>query len=282
MLVRTSAEVSLGPAPRRGLAELDGEGETVGGIVVMRYGENALDVIDGGQGAPGRDRSRPARRASRSSPTYDRSRPDRARRSTRCEHTLIEEMIVVSLVIFLFLLHARSALVPILTLPLGVLLAFIPMFYQGLTANIMSLGGIAVAIGAMVDASIILIENIHKKLEHWEQAGRPGAAARRDHRRHAGGGAVASSSRCWSSRSRSCRCSPCEGTEGRLFKPLAFTKTYSMGFARDARGHPDAGAGRAVHPRADPRARTRTRSTAGWCAAYAPVVRFVVALPLAP
>src|SRR6185436_12737552 len=144
--------------------------------------------------------------------------------------TLIEEMIVVALIIFLFLLHVRSALIPILTLPLGVLLAFIPMAYQHLTANIMSLGGIAVAIGAMVDASIILIENVHKKLEDWEHAGRSGSrvdvivAAMQE----------VGPSIFFSLLVITVSFIPVftlEGTEGRLFKPLAFTKTYSMGFA---------------------------------------------------
>ena len=105
-------------------------------------------------------------------------------------------MAIVSFVIFVFLLHVRSALIPILTIPIGVLLAFVPMLQQGLTANIMSLGGIAVAIGAMVDASIIVVENIHKRLEEWEAARAPGPAQRRGARRDAGGRADRSSSRC--------------------------------------------------------------------------------------
>ncbi|HUH04973.1 MAG TPA: efflux RND transporter permease subunit, partial [Kofleriaceae bacterium] len=156
--VRQLGEVGIGPDTRRGVAELDGKGETVGGIVVMRYGENALEVIE-------RVKERIAE-VERSLPdgveivvTYDRSGLIEASIET-LKDTLIEEMIVVSLIIFLFLMHVRSALVPILTLPIAVLLAFIPMAFQGLTINIMSLGGIAVAIGAMVDASIIIIENI--------------------------------------------------------------------------------------------------------------------------
>src|SRR5690606_12392897 len=165
-------EVSLGPDIRRGLAELDGEGEVAGGIVVMRYGENALNVIDAVK-ARLAEVEKTLPQGVEIVVTYDRSGLIRESIET-LRHTLIEEMIVVSLIIFLFLLHVRSALIPILTLPLGVLLAFIPMYYQGLTANIMSLGGIVVAIGAMVDASIIMIENIHKRLESWEHAGRPG------------------------------------------------------------------------------------------------------------
>ncbi|HEY8144775.1 MAG TPA: efflux RND transporter permease subunit, partial [Kofleriaceae bacterium] len=160
VLVRDVAVVQIGPAPRRGFSELDGRGEAVGAVVIMRYGENALQVI-----RRVKERLEEVKKSLppgvRVVPTYDRSELIEASIDT-LRRTLIEEMIVVSLVIFLFLLHVRSALVPILTLPVAVLLSFIPMLYQGLTINIMSLGGIAVAIGAMVDASIILIENIHK------------------------------------------------------------------------------------------------------------------------
>ncbi|HYU14418.1 MAG TPA: CusA/CzcA family heavy metal efflux RND transporter [Candidatus Acidoferrum sp.] len=226
--VRDVGEVAIGPDIRRGLAELDGKGEVAGGIVIMRYGENALDVIDAVKARLGE--------VKKSLPegvdlviTYDRSGLIRDSIAT-LRHTLIEEMIVVAVVIFVFLLHVRSALVPILTLPIGVLLAFIPMYYQHLTANIMSLGGIAVAIGAMVDASIILIENVHKRLEEWEREGRPGDR-------------VAVLIRAMQEVGPSLFFAllvitvsfipvfTLEATEGRLFKPLAFTKTYSMGFA---------------------------------------------------
>ena len=228
VFVKDVAQVKLGPAPRRGLAELNGEGEVAGGIVIMRYGENALDTI----------RAVKARldEVRRSLPpgveiviTYDRSTLIENAIDT-LKHTLIEELVVVSLVIFFFLLHVRSALIPIVTLPIAVLLAFIPMYYQRLTANIMSLGGIVVAIGAMVDASIILIENIHKKLEGWEQEGKPGrrldviVAAMQEV-----GPAI-----FFSLLVITVSFMPVftlEGTEGRLFKPLAFTKSYSMGFA---------------------------------------------------
>jgi Cu(I)/Ag(I) efflux system membrane protein CusA/SilA len=166
VLLSDVAHVQLGPDMRRGLAELDGEGEVVGGIVVMRWGENALRVID-----------RVKRRLEEARAglpegvevvvTYDRSELIQASIDT-LRRTLIEEMLIVAVVIFVFLLHVRSALIPILTIPIGVVLAFVPMVQQGLTANIMSLGGIAVAIGAMVDASIILVENVHKRLEEWE------------------------------------------------------------------------------------------------------------------
>jgi len=226
--VRDVAEVSLGPDIRRGLVELNGDGEVAGGVVIMRYGENALDVIDGVKARLAEiERTLPD--GVEAVVTYDRSGLIRESIAT-LRHTLIEEMIVVALVIFLFLLHVRSALVAILTLPVGVLLAFVPMLYQGLTANIMSLGGIAVAIGAMVDASIIIIENIHKKLEDWERQGRPGD------RLNVLIGAMqeVGPSIFFALLVITVSFIPVftlEATEGRLFKPLAFTKTYSMGFA---------------------------------------------------
>jgi Cu(I)/Ag(I) efflux system membrane protein CusA/SilA len=222
--VKDVAEVSLGPDVTRGIAELDGEGEVVGGIVVMRYGENALRVIDAvkerleaiGSGLPD---------GVELVVTYDRSGLIEASIAT-LRRTLLEEMIVVSLVIFLFLMHARSALIPIITLPLGVLFSFIPMYYQGLTINIMSLGGIAVAIGAMVDAAIIIIENVHKKLEAEDLVDRRAAVI--EAMQEVG------PSIFFSLLVIAVSFMPVfslEGVEGRLFKPLAFTKTYSMGFA---------------------------------------------------
>ena len=226
--IKDVAEVRLGPDMRRGLAELDGEGEVVGGIIVMRYGENALDVIHAVKERIGViERSLPD--GVEIVVTYDRSELIEASIET-LKDTLTEEMIIVSVVIFLFLMHVRSALIPIITLPLGVLLAFIPMFYQGLTINIMSLGGIAVAIGAMVDAAIIIIENIHKKLEQWEDDGSPGGrtTAIIEAMQEVG------PSIFFSLLVITVSFMPVftlEGVEGRLFKPLAFTKTYSMGFA---------------------------------------------------
>tara|TARA_B100000315_G_scaffold259397_1_gene315278 strand:- start:4472 stop:7651 length:3180 start_codon:yes stop_codon:yes gene_type:complete len=228
VLVRDLAVVSLGPAMRRGLAELDGEGEAVGGTVVMRYGENALDVIE-----------RIKQRLEEALPAlpegveiiivYDRS--DLINKAIETlKNTLLEEMLIVSLIIAVFLLHFRSVLIAILTLPMAILLSFIPMSEQNLTANIMSLGGIAVAIGAMVDASIVMIENIHKRLEAWEESGRPGS------RNDVIIGAMqeVGPSIFFSLLIITVSFLPVfamEGTEGRLFKPLAFTKTYSMGFA---------------------------------------------------
>ncbi len=226
--VRDVGVVQLGPPQRRGLADLDGLGQTVGGVVIMRQGENALKVI----------RAVKARIAEIQTtlpkgveivPTYDRSKLIERSIHT-LKHTLIEEMIVVSLVIFLFLLHARSALVPVLMLPVAVLLAFVPMRWMGMSSNIMSLGGIAIAIGAMVDAAIIVVENVHKHLERWEQGGRVGSRA------DAVTAGLVEVGRpiFFSLLVITVGFLPVftlQGVEGRLFKPLAYTKTFSMGFA---------------------------------------------------
>ncbi|MCK5830505.1 MAG: efflux RND transporter permease subunit [Methylococcales bacterium] len=227
IFVRNIAKVSLGPAMRRGLAELDGEGETVGGIVIMRYGEDALNVIN-------RVKQR-LEEIKKSLPkgveivtVYDRS--DLINRAIKTlKETLTEEMIVVSLVITLFLLHLRSALIAILTLPIAILLAFIPMSFQQLPANIMSLGGIAVAIGAMVDAAITIIENIHNRLENITN---PNKARRKEIIIQAM--QEVGPSIFFALLIITVSFLPIfalEGTEGRLFKPLAFTKTYAMGFS---------------------------------------------------
>jgi len=225
VLLGDLAEISVGSDIRRGLAELGGEGEVVGGIVVMRYGENALTVIEGVK----------ARLAEveaglppgvRVEVVYDRSTLIEASIET-LTHTLLEEAIVVSLVIGLFLLHARSALVIIIGLPAAVLIAFAPMVAQGLTANIMSLGGIAVAIGAMVDGSIIIVENVHRQLTAWEAEGRPGARADA----LIAGMKEVGPSIFFSLLVITVSFLPVfslEATEGRLFKPLAYTKTYAM------------------------------------------------------
>jgi len=219
------AKVSLGPALQQGLVDLDGEGETVGGIVIMRYGEDALNVIE-------RVKQR-LDEIKKSLPqgveivtTYDRS--DLIERAiATLKDTLIEEMIVVSLVIMAFLLHFRSSLIAILTLPIAILLAFIPLSAQHMTANIMSLGGIAVAIGAMVDAAITIIENIHKRLEsEGDNANRREVIIQAMQE--------VGPSIFFALLIITFSFLPVfalEGTEGRLFKPLAFTKTYSMGFA---------------------------------------------------
>ncbi|MBE7482613.1 MAG: efflux RND transporter permease subunit [Polyangiaceae bacterium] len=223
--IKDVGEVSLGPDMRRGVAELDGEGEAVGGIVVMRFGENALEVIE-------RVKKR-FEEIETSLPagvevvvTYDRSQLITEAVDT-LKNALIEEMLVVSLVLFVFLLHVRSALIPVLTLPIAVLLAFIPMYYQGLTINIMSLAGIIVAIGAMVDASMIIIENIHKRLEDWDGQGDRSAVIVRAMQE-------VGPSIFYSLLVITIAFLPVftlEETEGRLFKPLAYTKTWSMAFA---------------------------------------------------
>jgi Cu(I)/Ag(I) efflux system membrane protein CusA/SilA len=220
------ADVRIGPAPRRGFAELDGRGETVGGIVVMRHGENALEVI-----RAVRERIRSVEQGLpagvRIVATYDRSQLIEESIDT-LRTTLVQEMLVVSLVVLVFLLHVRSALVPILTLPIAVLLAFIPMLFQDLTINIMSLGGIAVAIGEMVDASIILIENVHKRLERFQGAARERLAVMIEAMQEVGPSLFFSLAVITVS---FLPVFTLEGVEGRLFRPLAFTKTYSMGFA---------------------------------------------------
>ncbi|NNE70873.1 MAG: efflux RND transporter permease subunit [Rhodothermales bacterium] len=225
ILVRNIANVHLGPELRRGLAEWNGEGETVGGIVVMRYGENALKTIDAvktrlaelQKGLPEGVTIRTA---------YDRSGLIE-RAIDNLEFKLIEESIIVALVALLFLLHVRSAFVAIITLPLGILMAFIVMHWQGLNANIMSLSGIAIAIGAMVDAAIVMIENVHKHMErddgttdHWEIVARASKEV---------GPAL-----FYSLLIITLSFLPVftlQAQEGRLFSPLAFTKTYAMAAA---------------------------------------------------
>jgi len=229
ILLSQVASISFGPAMQRGIAELDGEGQTVGGIVIMRYGENALNVIE-----------RVKQRLADSQAglpdgveivvVYDRS--DLIQRAiATLKDTLLQEMLVVSLVIAAFLLHIRSALVACITLPIAILLAFIPMASQGITANIMSLGGIAVAIGAMVDAAIVMMDNVHKKLT--EAASEKGQVL---DRKTVIVGAMqdVGPSVFFSLVIITIAFLPVfslEATEGRLFKPLAFTKTYSMAFA---------------------------------------------------
>lgn len=223
--VRDVARVELGPDERRGIAEKDGEGEAVGGIVVMRFGENALDVIDGVKAKIGEIKSG-LPEGVRITPVYDRSTLIHRAIETLKEK-LIEETVLVSIVCIAFLLHMRSALVAIIMLPVALLISFAIMHLSGINANIMSLGGIAIAIGAMIDGAIVMIENAHKHIErsdgkkpHWE--------------------IIAEAA---------CEVGPplffslliitvsflpifvLEAQEGRLFKPLAFTKTFSMASA---------------------------------------------------
>jgi len=223
--IKDVARVSFGPDIRRGVAELDGEGEVVGGIVVMRYGENALAVI---KRVKERLEEVQLPEGVELVTTYDRS--DLILRSINTLKTkLLEEMLIVSLVIFIFLWHWRSALVPIVTLPLAVLLSFIPMYYLRITSNIMSLGGIAIAIGAMVDATIVLVENTHKRLESFN----PSGAQRRE-------AVIIQATKevgrpiFFSLLVIAVAFLPIftlEAYEGRLFKPLAYTKNLAMLFA---------------------------------------------------
>jgi Cu(I)/Ag(I) efflux system membrane protein CusA/SilA len=230
--VKNVGTVHLGGDLRRGVAELDGKGETVGGIVVMRYGENALTVIDGiKKKLKEIEPSLPP--GVKVVPTYDRSELIHASIATLREK-LIEESIVVALVCLVFLWHVRSALVAIVTLPIAILLSFLPMHWLGLTSNIMSLGGIAIAIGAMVDAAIIMVENAHKFLEHFrEEKGRDPTNAERVEIIVAAAQSVGRPL-FFSLLVITVSFVPVfslTGQEGRLFQPLAFTKTFAMFFA---------------------------------------------------
>ncbi|OIR06071.1 cation efflux system protein CusA [mine drainage metagenome] len=227
------ARIQVGPEMRRGIAELNGEGEVAGGVIVMRSGKNALETIEAVKAKmetlkaslpPGVEIV----------PTYDRSGLiDRA--VENLTHKLVEEFIVVTIVCAVFLFHFRSALVAIVSLPLGILAAFIVMRYQGVNANIMSLGGIAIAIGAMVDAAVVMIENAHKHIEEWKHT-HPGQT-------------LAGSAHWGVIADAAAEVGPAlffslliitlsfipvftlEAQEGRLFSPLAFTKTYAMAAA---------------------------------------------------
>jgi len=224
ILLRDIAQVSLGPEIRRGIVEMDGKGEVVGGIVVMRFGENALNVID-----------RVKERIKELSPgfpegvkvvtTYDRSELIRLS-IENLQKTLLTEIIVVSLVIIVFLLHFRSAFVPIFALPIAMIASFIPMYFLKLTSNIMSLGGLALSIGVMVDASIVMVENGYRHLSEGTE----------EDRKNSSGTII-----------RACQqvgrgiffalviiiisfipVFMLEAQEGRMFRPLAFTKTFAM------------------------------------------------------
>jgi Cu(I)/Ag(I) efflux system membrane protein CusA/SilA len=223
--VKDVGRAVLGPDLRRGIADWNGQGDAVTGIVVMRQGANALDVIDRVKAKlhelePGLPTGVKIVSA------YDRSELI-LRSIENLKSTLIEEMTIVAIVIFVFLWHIPSAIIPVVTIPIAVLIAFIPMRAMGLSSNIMSLGGIAIAIGALVDASIVVAEQTHKKLEEWERNGRGG-----DYRRviveavkEVGGPAffallvIAVSF---------LPVLTLEAQEGRLFKPLAYTKNLSM------------------------------------------------------
>ena len=234
------ADVQLGPDIRRGVAELDGKGEVVGGIVVMRFGENALRVIDRVKAKLTELRSS-LPQGVRVVPTYDRSGLINDSIAT-LRRTLIEEAIVVSLVILVFLFHVRSALVPILVLPIAVVGAFIPMYYLGVTSNIMSLGGLALAIGVLVDASIVMVENAYRHVSEPEHtvdaasAGHTGGPVPYDEQPRAIIAAARQVARAifFSLAIIIVSFVPVfllEAQEGRMFRPLAFTKTSAMALA---------------------------------------------------
>jgi copper/silver efflux system protein len=221
ILIRDIAHAHIGPDQRRGIAELDGKGQTVGGIVIMRAGENALAVIE--RIKVRLEEIMPALpNGVRIIPTYDRS--DLIHRAIAVlREKLVEESVIVSLVALVFLFHVRSAFVAILILPVAVLLAFIPMAYLKITSNIMSLGGIAIAIGAMVDAAIVMVENAHKRLEqnpHSDRIETIIAAAKEVGRPLFFSLLVIAVSFL--------PIFALEAQEGRLFTPLAYTKTFAM------------------------------------------------------
>lgn len=227
------ATIQLGPEMRRGITELDGEGETVGGVVILRSGKNARETIAAVKTKLDELKSSlPA--GVEIVTTYDRSKLiDRA--VENLSHKLIEEFIVVALVCGIFLWHLRSSLVAIISLPVGVLIAFIVMRYQGINANIMSLGGIAIAIGAMVDAAVVMIENAHKKIEAWHVAN-PGEELKGERHWHVMTEAAAEVGPALFFCLLIITLSfipvfTLEAQEGRLFGPLAFTKTYAMAAA---------------------------------------------------
>ncbi len=227
------ATIQLGPEMRRGIADLNGEGEVAGGVIVMRSGKNALQTIDAVK----------ARLAALKAslppgveivPVYDRSNLIR-RAVSNLQTKLAEEFVVVALVCAAFLFHLRSALVAIVSLPLGVLAAYLVMHYQGVNANIMSLGGIAIAIGAMVDAAVVMIENAHKHIEAWRHA-HPGQALEGEEHWQVVGAAAAEVGPALFFSLLIIVLSfvpvfTLEAQEGRLFAPLAFTKTYAMASA---------------------------------------------------
>ena len=224
------ARIQIGPEMRRGIGELDGEGEATGGVIVMRSGKNALETI-----VAVKEKIKSLQAGLPPGveivPTYDRSNLIE-RAVTNLQNKLIEEFVVVALVCFVFLFHLRSALVAIVTLPLGILASFIVMHYQGVNANIMSLGGIAIAIGAMVDAAVVMIENAHKHIEQWHHAN-PGQQLQGEAQWRVIGNAATEVGPAlfFSLLIITLSFIPVfalEAQEGRLFSPLAFTKSYAM------------------------------------------------------
>jgi copper/silver efflux system protein len=227
------ARIQIGPEMRRGIGELDGAGEAAGGVIVMRSGKNALETIAAVK-AKLQQLHGSLPKGVEIVPTYDRSGLIE-RAVQNLGHKLLEEFIVVAVVCFIFLFHLRSAFVAIVSLPLGILAAFIVMHYQGVNANIMSLGGIAIAIGAMVDAAVVMIENAHKHLERWSHD-HPGQKLEGEARWRVIGDSAAEVGPAlfFSLLIITLSFIPVftlEAQEGRLFSPLAFTKTYAMAAA---------------------------------------------------
>ena len=227
------AHIQVGPEMRRGIAELNGEGEVAGGVIIMRSGKNALATIDALKSKlaqlktslpPGVELI----------PTYDRSKLIK-RAIDNLSGKLIEEFAIVAVVCMLFLFHFRSALVAIISLPLGILMAFIVMYYQGVNANIMSLGGIAIAIGAMVDAAVVMIENAHKHIEAWQHRHPQEELVGTERWRVIGDAAAQVGPALFTSlliiTFSFIPVFTLEAQEGRLFAPLAYTKTYAMAAA---------------------------------------------------
>ena len=227
------AHIQIGPETRRGIADLDGEGEVAGGVIVMRSGKNALETIAAVKAKlETLKASLPA--GVEVVPVYDRSHLIE-RAVENLQRKLIEEFVVVAVVCAIFLFHIRSALVAIVSLPLGILAAFIVMHYQGVNANIMSLGGIAIAIGAMVDAAVVMIENAHKHIEAWHRANPDRKLDGDEHWRVVGDAAAEVGPALFFSLLiivlSFVPVFTLEAQEGRLFAPLAFTKTYAMAAA---------------------------------------------------
>ena len=243
--IKDIGKVVVGPDLRRGVSDLDGKGDVVSGIVIMRHGQNALDVIERVK-AKIKEIEPGLPPGVKIVPIYDRS--DLILRSIdNLKSTVIEVLITVAFVVFIFLWHIPSALIPVITLPMVILLSFIPFRMLGVTANIMSLGGIAIAIGAMVDAAIVVVEQTHKNLELWDRTGRQEdyrSVVIRAVKQVAGPSFFALLVIAVSF----LPVLTLEGEEGRLFKPLAYTKNPG----HDHRGrhghHPGPGPAAALHP----------------------------------
>jgi len=227
------ARIQVGPEMRRGIGELDGEGEAAGGVIVMRSGKNALETIAAVK-AKLQSLQAGLPKGVEIVPIYDRSSLIE-RAVDNLSSKLLEEFLVVALVCFVFLFHLRSAFVAIVSLPLGILAAFIVMYYQGVNANIMSLGGIAIAIGAMVDAAVVMIENAHKHLEQWKHDHQDQKLEGEARWRVIGDSAAEVGPALFFSlliiTLSFIPVFTLEAQEGRLFSPLAFTKTYAMAAA---------------------------------------------------